>query len=415
MMILLFATISEQLFRGTIVGTQFIKTMIDREHAEMLALSGIKIAMVQLKQFRDPILKTGETENEELNIRSFIHFLIAFCSHWETFTLGEKELNVPQDTVPKDCYVKICITCEEGKVNINKAFDFVKGDFKAQYQPLIKELLKSDDEVEKASAAKGAGSGPVAEPADYKEIKDFLKRRYDDQSGEKLYDLSQLISVLKQTKIPLFYNPPELTPKDTDKAQLTPKDTNKAQGFGNYALSDIFTIWTNDGTEDGSVDPILLSDGIRQKLGLRRPSSWDSSFYQKDLITFATSFDPGWAIIDDKKNPKKPYKYEELKNILNLLYAKKTQKNDPIPGLSKDQILDSVYADGKIMPQKLYPQTYSVISHGKYNRVTQKLLAIIKEVEESLPPGTTAPAGQVASTAQKKPKKYFKILRLYWL
>jgi hypothetical protein len=67
------------------------------------------------------------------------------------------------------------------------------------------------------------------------------------------------------------------------------------------------------------------------------------------------------------------------------------------------------------MPQKLYPQTYSVISHGKYNRVTQKLLAIIKEVEESLPPGTTAPAGQVASTAQKKPKKYFKILRLYWL
>ena len=53
MIISIIIMMTEQMIRGVMVGAGFTKTMVNREHAEMLALGGINIAIAQLTYKRD--------------------------------------------------------------------------------------------------------------------------------------------------------------------------------------------------------------------------------------------------------------------------------------------------------------------------------------------------------------------------
>ena len=160
---LAFATVlTSQLMRMVSVGSTFDQAMIDRERAEMLALGGINLAITQLtiEQPREKDEKLSPKEKDQRGKKEFTGFLervLPNINRWQIFELKEEIDGI-------DGEVKICISCEDGKIDINKAFDFKKGKFKPEYEPLIKTLKltkakKKEDFSTKLSTLKSCQDG----------------------------------------------------------------------------------------------------------------------------------------------------------------------------------------------------------------------------------------------------------------
>lgn len=116
----------------------YSKIMLDREHAKILAFSGLQIAMTQLsiplRQAQDDrggkkeaeksdTKKTGAKKGAgtqalwtEKEAKEFIKNVFPVLYEWQEFRLDEKRFGT-------DGVVKICIGSEEGKIDINQRFN----------------------------------------------------------------------------------------------------------------------------------------------------------------------------------------------------------------------------------------------------------------------------------------------------
>jgi hypothetical protein len=360
--------LTEQLISSVMVGSSFTQAMIHKEHSKILALGGLNLAIAQLTFEKDTEKKTeapektGTDKDKATPLQKFVFKLISNLNRLQTFDLDSKIDGVSGQ-------LKICISSEHGKININEAFDFKKQEFKKAYQFLLAGL-----EI--------PGKIPAGEFI--KRITEFLKKR-----NKKLYDVSELIGVQGFEQLDAFYNPPKLNAKGNG----IPND--------DLALQDIFTIWT----DEENIDPILLSDSLCAILGLRRPRADDQKKQKDRFNKMAEEFKDDWGKDWDAN-------WKHLQGIYD----------------NKPKVLSNIK---DILVEKFDPKVYSVLSYAKIENVEQRLLSIIKEIEEKQSDqtqkkpdqshGADKAAVENPQTQQpnektgKKGKKFFKIVRLYWL
>lgn len=370
--------LTEQLIRSTIVGSSFTKTMIDREHAEMLALGGVNIAIAQLsaglenEQQKSDAKNTqqdettkaeqaalqkndGSQSKEETPYQKFLFTLFSNLNRWQTFTLDQTVDGI-------DGNLKICVCSEHGKINLNEAFDFKKQEFKKEYEALLKKL--------EIPGRFGAGEM-------FNKLTDFFKNR-----KKKLYDVTELMYIPGFNETTTFYQPPEPGPKGKG---LEPNIE--------LFLQDIFTV----STDEAILDPLVFSDSLCAIFSLRRPQASDAEKMKEQFKQLCKEFKKDWGI-----------NWEENWKFLQPIYGEKPQL---LPAI-KD-----------ILAKKFSSKVYSVLSYGKVNQVEQRVLAIVKEVEVKSPIKNTEQQNEQEKEAEKnkkpdekkEPKSFFKIMKLYWL
>ena len=350
----LITVITFQLMHNVFVGTNFDKTMINREHAEMLALGGINLAISQLtireeQKNKDQEIKDESQKPNEKVFKQFLKRILPHLNRWQVFTLNEKYEGFAGE-------IKLCITSEDGKININEAFDFEKKEFKQEYKKLLESL---------------SIRGKTANGEILKKLTAFFKKR-----NKKIDDISQIQEVLPQLDI-FFYEPPVRTKKQS-----------KAFQNQRVALQDLFTICSSN----GKIEPLFLSDSVCSIFRLKRPKAYDSEKMKtkfKHLI--------------EKLTPDTTQNTDEHWNILKPIYNKTPQGLDNYKN---------------IFSPKFEPKVYSVLSSGKVDNVEQRLLAIIKKVDISQKENQQEKIEVKKEKGKdKKPlfPKQFKILKIYWL
>ena len=323
--------LTHQLLRLVNVGTNFDRAMVDREKAEMLALGGINLAIAQLTiKTKKSLAEQGhEKESKEKKSekkspkqtlkqkKAFLQKVLPHLNRWQTFNLEEEIDGI-------DGEVKFCISCENGKIDINEAFDFKKQEFK----PVYKKFLSSIRFKKFDPGKKGTKIDQFI-----KQVTDFLKKR-----KKKIDDITEL---QLKTGTAIFYEPPRLAKK--------PKDSKPNKTL---AINDIFTTWN----KDNKLEALFLSDALCAMLGLRRPTAYDAQLrkdvFKKIVKNFKFKADQNteeyWKTVKPLYQPKSSFK---IKNV-------------------------------KIFSSTFEPTTYSVLSSGKVGNVEQRVLAILEKSPE---------------------------------
>ncbi len=363
--IILFLT--QLLMRNVLVNTSFMKTIRAREQAQMLALGGVQLAMAQLlypnaldtKKKNEASSKEDDKKKDpDESLARYLGRVLPHINRWQEFKLTDKIDGI-------DGLIKICITKEAGKININQAFDFKKMAFKKEYEMLLKRLVIP---------------GKVPAGGLYTGLTDFLKTR-----KRPVDDISQLLSVKGLDTLDIFYKPPPM-----------PTKKNKSQSNGDLALQDIFTTWTTD----DKLDLLWLSDGLCAILDIRRPHADDAVARRERFKQFQESFkkdamgdwDTNWKIAEPIYD-QKPKMIADLKNLFTKEFG---------------------------------PKVFSVLSCGKAETVEQYMLAVIQEEQVASEEQKKSSDDKQQSTGQKpdddkktsavaESKTAFKILRAYWL
>jgi hypothetical protein len=365
MMVAMMVLLTQQLMRGVLVGSSFASNVLDREKATSLALGGIQIAAAQLiqdsrdeKGGQEEKSEKGEKkeEKEAKGLRAFLKRVLPYVNRWKEFNFQEKVDGIEGN-------VKICISCERGKININEVFDFKKMEFKKEYENLFKNL-----EIR--------GRLPAGEM--YNRLLDFFKKR-----KRKLDDVSELLAISGFQTLDIFYRPP-----------LKAMKGKKNEPNVELALQDLFTTWTSD----EKIDPMWLSDSLCAILQFRRPRGNDAHEHKEQFGQFVQKF-------------KKEMAQDWGSNLqtLELLYDKIPKEAEQSKG---------------IFTKEFGPKVFSVLSCGKVGQMEQQLLAVIR-LEEVAEQGADKQneksqeekkgEAEQSGKSQKKPKKTFKVLRVYWL
>ena len=357
MMMAVVTMLTQQLLRGVMVGTMFDKTMIARERAEILALGGLQVAIALLTQEKE-VAKPGNAQDAqekekldpEKDAKKFLTKILPILNRWKIFKLQQKEDGL-------DGTLKICISCEEGKLNLNEIFDFKKGAFKTEFEPLIG-VLQIDNKHEVI-----------------KFLTEFLKKR-----NKKLDDLSELMTIPEFAKLDIFYNPPEFI----DKKQKEKDDKKKDR---NIALFDLFTL---EG-EKSLMQPLLFSDGMCAVFGLHRPMAEDTVKMKDKFKVVIDQYKKEWGN-DWVKT------WEIVRPIFECQGALAPQF-------------------AKLFAQEFEPSLFSVLSLGIVDGVEQRILAIIKKVEKKKEEthDVTDASKSLDNQKNKVPATEFKIIKVYWI
>ncbi len=354
MLILSIITIlTQQLVRSVFIGYSFSSSQLVAQQARTLALGGVQLAISQLDMDRESDKKDEDKKenSKEKTFKKFLARVLPNINRWQSFDLKE-------DLDGIDGQIKICITCEDGKININKAFDFKKLEFKQDYKNLFKGL-----------EIKGKLKAGEIE----KKLTEFFKER-----KKPLNDISELVYVSGLEKINVFYNPPQI-----------PVGKKKPKPNSNIYLQDLFTTWS----QSDKLELLFLSDSMLTIFGLRRPLADDKKNLKDKFKKFINSFKKEWL-----KN------WESNWKDFSLIYG----KNIKILKLSE-----------KILSKEFGPKVYSVLSCGKIKNVEQKLLVVLQEVDKEKKDEPKKGSAKEKITAEKQGEesssKTFQIVRMYWL
>lgn len=310
-----------QLFNKGRVHLYFAKTMIEREQAKQLALGGIQLAMNQLavipKEEKQEMAADAKKEKPDLNLL-FLKKNLGILNLWQEYKLDEELDGI-------DGTVKLCIMSENGKVDINKIFDFTTKKF-------LHEGAAQDD-MKKGMQALFSSAKKLFNNKDlFESFEKFLKQRqYKIRDVTELLTIQEFQNVFKDR---VFYEPPS-----TEKKEQRP-----------VYLTDIFTVWS----EQPTMNAWLLSDSIRALFGFKRSEANEKG--QKDIEQLLSTVK---SVSGDLKTV--------WETSLDKLYVKE---------------LKAVPADlTMLLSGEFHSTMLSVLSYGIVGKITQKVLALI-EVQE---------------------------------
>lgn len=355
--------LAQQLIQNVYVGTRFDKTMIDREKAEVVALGGISVAMALLNEHLMPKTKSlRETaapaqKNAAADQKKQISKLVSLLNQWRTFELKQEFDGI-------DGKLSLCITSEEGKINVARVYDFANNKIKPPFDLLLKKVTLGDK------------NGPTKKETNLADaLINFFKER-----KKGLDDVSELLYISSLTTWPLWYEPHPPQPKVSkldSKAPELPK-----------ALYDLFTL---HGTHD-KIHPLLMTDAVCALLGVGRITAEAYSKRVARLKPFCDKYQDTWGS-DWPANWKS----------LQLLHPQQPK------GL--EQFKD-------IFATKFEPRVYSVVSSGVVNGVEQRLCAIIalqSKTELQEVSARTPTASDTSKPEASKRQPPFKVLKIYWI
>ena len=317
----------------------YLSTVVSREKAKMLARGGVEIARGLLADFNDyaPEQKnkqssssTGTIKSEELQENSssekklskeqtFLQNILPSLNRVQHFEFTQQRDGI-------DGTLDIKISCEDGKININKIFDFSskkflgegiqKSDFKTIFDTFLKKVeskIKAQDLLNSCER--------------------FLKKQ-----TVPLDDISQLLEI------------PEWAPFK-DKLFISIQDQSQKEQNEHIALADLFTVHGHS----AAIEPWLMSGSLLYVLGIETKQTADQR--KKSVNEWLKNF---------KKNRSWPSDWNSgLKNM----YQK--EFNNLPKGI------DSFFA------AQFNPTYFSVLIVAKVDAVVQKIYVIIERVNRS--------------------------------
>lgn len=353
MIVAVIAFYVQAIVQGTFIERIFTKTMVAREQAEQLALGGIDLMVAKLtmeprkEKDDDKDKPAAPADKAAKKTKAMLQRVWPYLNRWQTTKFTHKADGF-------DGELTLCLTCEEGKLNINEIFDFSKGDFKPPYNTYFKGLVIPN---------------VLKEGELYERFVAFFKKR-----NKKLNDISELVAIKELKPMGLFYQPPVMPAKEK-----APSQANT-----HIVLTDLFTIWT----KDANVNPLWLSDSMCGILGIRRPHANDPMTHEEAFKKFAGEVKASMA-----------QDWEANWGMLEPFYG---QKNKTI-------------TDYKNIFSKQFEATiYSVVSCGKVENVERTVLAIIELLPQQQQAQQQQPQQQQQQDADMPVKKKYKVLRMYW-
>ncbi|KKP25414.1 MAG: hypothetical protein UR14_C0006G0047 [candidate division TM6 bacterium GW2011_GWE2_31_21] len=329
----------------------FTKTVYLQENAKLLALSGITMARAELGEAYLPINEKNEQEQqnkdskEQKQAKNLLKKILPVLNRWQIFKLTEKEDGV-------DGEIKVCIFSEDGKINLNKWFDFQKKEFKPDMANIIKLMT--------------VGSNIKGEKI-LKDLTDFFKRK-----NKPIEDLSELLEIDSLKSINLMYSPLQRVEK-----------TASGKEDSTIYLQDFFTVYS----ESEKVEPWLFSHSLDVLFGVRLPKPNDASVMKENFVKAIDKFK-----LDLGSN------WDVNWGALIPIYEKKP---------AAFQVL------GKLLSQQFAPSVYTVISCGKIGNVEQKLLAVL--VKQNPKTSSTNKGSGSHKEEQENLAQYFKVIKVIWL
>ncbi len=322
----------------------FVRMVINREKAKLLALGGVQVAVAQLAKSPEkeekkstPAAAGGEEKKEagkgsgggaqssgqDKESKDLLQRVLPIINRWQTFDLNEQPDGI-------EGQLEICLMCEEGKINLNRVYNFKKEMFRgkkeAGWKAVMQELCKSIEKTTKLSDL-----FPVFE-------KTFKERRTKYNDATELLLKKEFVYF----KDFLFYEPSATTEKEK-------KEKKQQQIY----LTDIFTVWTNS----GKIEPWLFSHSLIVLFGLQQAEQ-DDAKKRKEQVD-------GWL-----KNFKKKANWEQdWKTMLQPIYGKELR--------SLPKHIDSM------LSATFDPRFFSVRVHARVGDVTQRLYAILERIKRS--------------------------------
>jgi len=371
MMIALIVLLTTRIADLSSVHVSFAKVMIDREHAKMLAWSGANIAMAQLslqedkkkggeKAPKEPKGKmpqkvaTGWTEQEA---KFFLKNIVPILNEWQTFDIKKKDYGI-------NGKIKIFISSEEGKVDLNRVFDFEKRKFfgqgkkKGDYQKILKEVFKG---IQKEVKGKDL----------FNKVQDYLtKQQKFDQilknRQNRLYDTTEFFGI-KNFDFPaenVFYQPTlEIKGK-------------KGKVGKNIYWTDVFTLWSGYKT----INPWLLSNSMKNLTGLKFKGKISEKKKKIESVLKQFKLNLSWP--------------DDWNKIFSSLYGIKYKA---LPDWAK-QIMSTTFG----------PSVFSVVSYGTVGNITQKLCIIFERKK-------VASGKKSDKKDSKEATIEFEIKKFYWI
>lgn len=328
-MLMAMTIVTERMIRAVFSGSIFAKTIEEREHAKMLALSGINVAIAQLNQQpymleskHNGIVPDSDTKQGPWSAtRNFLKVVLPVLNKWQTFSFTHKKDGFEGE-------LKICLTCEQGKININDIFDF--NTKKMKDIPVVRFLKQLE--------MKGM---QIAPGEVYKKIENFFVQR-----KTKLHDISELLEIDIFKTLDVFYKPSE----EVGQAGV------KQNKLREIALQDLFTVWN-----DNALDPLMLSVAWRGLCGMKIPTAEVNANDSDEFKYIVENFDPA-MYQDNNKQAKllEPFMEQgnSLQNFVQALFCK-----------------------------KFAPTVFSVLLYARVGSVLQRVLAVVRyvNIEKSSP------------------------------
>jgi len=310
-------------------------TLVEREKAYQLAMSGVSFAMSQLSVAPKPKSEAEKKDQAAAKPNAqgtesvtLLQTLLPALNRFQTIRLTQKNDGV-------EGIISWAITSEEGKININGIFDFKKKKFVGQdaptgdYSKLMQELF---------------GSMGSNGPEMYQAFATFLKQ----QKGP-INDVTQLFELKEfaQFKNKLFYQPPTNQP-ESDKKTTRP-----------LYLTDIFTTFSAHPT---GIYPWVFSDSVAGLLGLKRAQFGDIKQRKKDVSNWLKKF---------KFN-------SQWKTDWNPIMAPLYDREFSTLPKGIETLLQNGFG----------LKFFSVLSYGTVGRITQKILALLERIRVAENDGT---------------------------
>lgn len=224
-----------QLYYRSTTNTLFSASLLKRERAKVLALSGIELAKsffifddASENKSKEALDKKDESKgaSESAYYKKLFAKLFPYINVWQEFKLDNENS------------IKFCICCEDGKININQFYDFNAGKFKS-----------NDDEV-------------------------FFKKIFEnlESKSDSKIKYSEFVNFLKSRKYPLNDVTDILKAKDFDFFKDNIFLKNDSQN--GIILTDLFTVFSSK----KEIQPIFLSRTVLGLLGIK--------FSEKDPKSF---------------------------------------------------------------------------------------------------------------------------------
>ncbi len=301
----------------------YVNTAIEREKAKSLALGGVQIAIAQLSQpyVQQPPDQPGQpqkpvTPDQQKAWTQFLARVLPMLNSVQQFIL--------EDQAGELGTIALCLTSQDGKIDINHIYDFHRHKFKGEGQ-LVGDYKKIMQELFKSIQDQAGGKNLFAA------FEKFLKERQ-----YKINDVTELLTIKEFVifKHAIF---------DDIEVQLDKQGAKKP-----LYLTDIFTV---DGS-NATIDPWLLSESTVNILNLKHAEPNDLQGREKTMKQLIQSFSiqTNWAQAWDKK--------------LAPIYEKQLQ--------SLPKGIESM------LNTQFMPKHFSIISYGKSGSTTQRVLAVIE-------------------------------------
>lgn len=325
-LIALFMVIATYIANKGLVFSSFSRTMVDREKARQLALGGIQLAMSQLATVEkkpqaaaQPSVKADDKKPaQEPEGKQLLKILLPQLGRVQKFNLKPASDGISGT-------VGFMITSEEGKINLNRLYDFEKHKYSGQTSAPAtpeKKDAQEDTSMRKALQALFAQIKEQTGADLFAEFEKFMR--------ERKYPINDVTELLAIPGFELFKNNIFFDPAAQEKKMP-------------LYLADIFTV----NSSKQSIEPWLISHSLQQLLKFPRNEQKNSGV-DEILKTFK-----------DKNDWKNDWN-KSLKNWYGIEFGALPSAIIPL--------LNPVFD----------PKMFSVVAFGTVGAVTVRLLALLE-------------------------------------